>query len=218
MREHIDFGYSANKIIVINNGVDEKRVKYNPKIPLSRKNPVIGFIGRWHPIKGHETFIKAAKILSQEITSARFIMIGSNIDQQNYDLNNIIKTNDLAEKIELYGEEEVDIRKYYEMMDIYICSSWSESFSLTIVESALQGIPIISTDVGIVREIINDDLINQTGDSEGIASSVMKLIEYNDEKIETQLKDSYQSALNKFTLDRMLRDYEAVYENHSLID
>ena len=39
---------------------------------------------------------------------------------------------------ELYGEEEVDIRKYYEMMDIYICSSWSESFSLTIVESALE--------------------------------------------------------------------------------
>ena len=136
----------------------------------------------------------------------------------NFCFNNIIKTNDLAEKIELYGEEEVDIRKYYEMMDIYICSSWSESFSLTIVESALQGIPIISTDVGIVREIINDDLINQTGDSEGIASSVMKLIEYNDEKIETQLKDSYQRALNRFTLDRMLRDYEAVYENHSLID
>ena len=218
MREHIDFGYSANKIIVINNGVNEKRFKYNPKIPLSRENPVIGFIGRWHPIKGHKTFIKAAKILSKEIISARFIMIGSNIDQQNHDLNNIIKANDLAEKIELYGEEEVDIRKYYEMIDIYICSSWSESFSLTIVESALQGIPIISTDVGIVREIINDDLINQTGDSEGIANSVMKLIEYNDEKIETQLKDSYQRAINKFTLDRMLRDYEAVYENHSLVD
>ena len=167
MREHIDFGYSANKIIVINNGVDEKRFKYNPKIPLSREKPSDWIHRRWHPIKGHETFIKAVKILSQEITSARFIMIGSNIDQQNYDLNNIIKTNDLAEKIELYGEEEVDIRKYYEMMDIYICSSWSESFSLTIVESALQGIPIISTDVGIVREIINDDLINQTGDSEG---------------------------------------------------
>ena len=65
------------------------------------------------------------------------------------------------------------------MMDIYICSSWSESFSLTIVESALQGKPIISTDVGIIRDIVKDEnLISEEGDSEAIAKSVIKLLDY----------------------------------------
>ncbi len=217
-KEHIEFGYSEKKILVINNGVDEKRFKYNPRIHLPKEQPVIGFIGRWHQIKGHETFIKAAKILNENIDAPKFIMIGSNLDNSNHDLLKIIESHGLCENIELFGEEEVDIRKYYEMMDIYICSSWSESFSLTIVESALQGIPIVSTDVGIIRDITdNDRLINKVGDSEGIAKSVMKLIDYEADVIEAQLRNSFENAYGMFSLNRMLNEYEAIY-NQCLIE
>ena len=211
-KDHIKFGYSDKKIVVIDNGVDINRFTFKPKLPISIDEPVIGFIGRWHQIKGHETFIKAAKILSNRISSPRFIMIGSNLDDSNYELVQVIKTNGLGNSIELYGEEEIDIRKYYQMMDIYICSSWSESFSLTIVESALEGIPIISTDVGIVRDIVSDgNLISEVGDSEAIAKSVIKLLDYKNEIIEAQLKDNYQRAKKRFSLERMLGEYKDVY-------
>ena len=210
--EHINFGYSPKKIIVINNGVDTDKFNYEPKIPISRDEPVIGFIGRWHQIKGHEIFIKAAKILSNNISAPRFIMIGSNLDASNYELTQIINDNGLNKSIELYGEEEIDIRKYYQMMDIYICSSWSESFSLTIVESALQGKPIISTDVGIIRDIVKDEnLISEEGNSEAIAKSVIKLLDYKNEAIEAQLEDNYRRANKMFSLDRMLGEYKHVY-------
>ncbi len=211
-KEHIKFGYSDKKIMVINNGVDINRFTFKPKLPISIDEPVIGFIGRWHQIKGHETFIKAAKILSKRISSPRFIMIGSHLDDSNYELTKIIKTNGLNNSIELYGEEELDIRKYYQMMDIYICSSWSESFSLTIVESALQGIPIISTDVGIIRDIVDDkNLISEIGDSKAIAKSVLDLLDYRNEVIEAQLKDNFQRATKSFSLERMLKEYNDVY-------
>jgi len=218
-KEHIAFGYDKSKIVVINNGVDQKKFKFKPKKKKSKDVPIIGFIGRWHTIKGHEIFIRAASILSKKINSPKFIMIGTNIDIHNQDLKKILKENNMYKKIDLYGEEVSDIRKYYEMMDIYVCASWSESFSLTLVESALQGIPIVSTDVGIARNIIKDtELISKVGDFKKIANSILRILNFGEKELEIYLNENYKRASEKFTLDRMIIEYEGMYNKLALIE
>ena len=67
------------------------KFKFKPKKKKSKDVPIIGFIGRWHTIKGHEIFIRAASILSKKINSPKFIMIGTNVDIHNHDLKKILK-------------------------------------------------------------------------------------------------------------------------------
>ena len=49
-----------------------------------------------------------------------------------------------------------DVSKYYNMIDIYVCSSSSEGFGLPLLEASSCGIPIITFDVGIARELKQD--------------------------------------------------------------
>lgn len=44
----------------------------------------------------------------------------------------------------------------YQAADLFVVSSLYEGYGLTLIEAALSGCPIISTDVGIAREIIKD--------------------------------------------------------------
>jgi glycosyltransferase involved in cell wall biosynthesis len=48
--------------------------------------------------------------------------------------------------------EQKDMPKFYNSIDLYVCASKAEGTPLTVLESMAMGIPVISTDVGIVRE------------------------------------------------------------------
>lgn len=49
-----------------------------------------------------------------------------------------------------------DMPNYYNSIDIYVCASKSEGTPLTILEAMAMGIPIVSTDVGIVSEVLGE--------------------------------------------------------------
>ena len=214
--QHIKFGYDKEKIIVINNGVDTKKFKYKPKIYTNERAPVVGFIGRWHTIKGHEVFIKAASLVQKHFKDSEFIMIGTMLDTKNIELKQMLKKYNIYEKTKLIGEEDTDIIRYYKMMDIYVCSSWSESFSLTLVEAALQGIPIVSTDVGIASEIVeNKSLLSNVGDFKSLARSILTVLNSSEEKLNEQIYFSHAVAKQKFALDRMISEYEEMYNSLS---
>ncbi len=50
------------------------------------------------------------------------------------------------------------MREYYNSLDLYICASRSEGTPRPVIEAAACGVPVISTDVGIVPELIYDDV------------------------------------------------------------
>jgi len=50
------------------------------------------------------------------------------------------------------------MREYYNSLDLYICASRTEGTPRPVLEAAACGIPVISTDVGIVPELIDDDV------------------------------------------------------------
>lgn len=50
------------------------------------------------------------------------------------------------------------MRRFYNSLDLYICASRSEGTPRPVIEAAACGVPIISTDVGIVPELINHNI------------------------------------------------------------
>jgi glycosyltransferase involved in cell wall biosynthesis len=50
-----------------------------------------------------------------------------------------------------------DLRKWYKEVDLIVCASTSEGGPMCILEAGASGVPVITTDVGLAREIINND-------------------------------------------------------------
>ena len=77
-------------------------------------------------------------------------------------------------------EERDDIFDFYRLTDILVCPSFQESFPRVILEAMAFKLPIISTDVFGIPEIVEEQaeaLLVAAGDSAGLAEAIRRLLE-----------------------------------------
>ena len=214
-QNHIQYGYSKNNMIVIENGINFENYSNKTKIAESynfnKENIVIGHIARWHPIKGHKFFIEMASNLYKKNKKYSFVLVGSGINWDNKDLVELLKKFDLIDAVELLGERK-DINKILNRLDIYISSSINESFSLTLVEAISCRVLSISSDTGVARDALSDKLcIVNTKDSSQLIEAVETLVSLPANYIIEIIDDSYQKIYGKFDESLMVDKYHKLY-------
>ena len=114
----------------------------------------IGSIGRLAPVKNYQWLIKIIAIIKNEYNKNIHLSIaGSGVM---YDtLNDIIKQHKIESCVSLLGNvNREDIPEFLSTLDIYVQSSLSEGSPLTIKEAMAASLPIISTNVGGISELI----------------------------------------------------------------
>jgi glycosyltransferase involved in cell wall biosynthesis len=96
--------------------------------------------------------------------------------------------------------------------DISILTSISEGFPYTVIESMSCGIPVVSTDVGGVKEALDEScgFTCKPKDAEEIGGNVTKLL-LNEELRKKMGKNAREKVLNNFTLNKFIGEYEDVY-------
>lgn len=97
-----------------------------------------------------------------------------------------------------------EMPNYYNNIDIYVCASRTEGHPDTVLEAMACGVPVISTDVGIVPEVFGkkqkEFIINRTKDD--LKSKIIKLLENKQmmkELSEENLKQIQDWSWNKKT-------------------
>lgn len=154
----------------------------------------IAFVGRVTEDKGVIELVNAAK----EISGVNFYIIGP-------DDNNILADCNEENIIKVGPKPHDDVLELLKDMDALILPSYSEGFPLVVLEAMACGLPIISTPVGSVPDMIGDEggVLVKLKDSESIKEAV--------EKIKPQ--DTRQK-MAQFNLDKVKREYlsESVLE------
>lgn len=152
-------GLPAEKITVIYNGLDLSQFKQGAgdkiraEFGLESGQPVIGVVARLHPVKGHEIFLEAVKIISGEFPAARFFVIGCGTHRPV--LENLTARLMLQDRVVFTGFRQ-DVADVMAALDMLVVPSLSEGFGLTAVEAMAMGKPVLATRVGGLPEIIND--------------------------------------------------------------
>ena len=105
--------------------------------------------------------------------------------------------------------------------DISILTSISEGFPYTVIESMSCGIPVVATDVGGVKEALdeNSGFLCKPKDANDIGNKVIKLLE--DKELRDKMsKHARQRVIDNFTEKIFITDYENVYDeiNKASID
>ncbi|HUM15946.1 MAG TPA: GT4 family glycosyltransferase PelF [Candidatus Nitrosotalea sp.] len=147
-------GADPAKTRVVPNGVD-----LEPLAALSRVAPGpgelrIGFVGRVVPIKDVKTFIRAVKIVVGTVPGARAVIAGPGDEDPEYlaECRTLAAALGVADRVEFTGR--VDVRQIYPRIDVLVLTSISEGLPLVILEAAAAGIPVVSSDVGACRELL----------------------------------------------------------------
>jgi len=202
------------KFTTIYNGIDKikflekKEARDYLKLPLNKK--IIGTIANFYSTKGLNYFIKSAKGLVKIDKDLIFVIIGFGILKDKIETQ--IRENKLQENFILTGKIE-NAAKYLKAFDIYVCSSVKEGFPFSILEAMQAGLPIISTRVGGIPEMINNRengiLINPAEPKE-ITKAVSELLE-NKNLASKMASKAVLTVKEKFNLDKVVEETEKIY-------
>lgn len=139
---------------VIYNFVDELSVREKAKEVVHSRDTndlLLVSVGRLHPIKGYSRLISAVANLRDEGFNCCLWLIGDGIERPNLEL--MIKNLNLERYVFIYGHQS-NPYKYMSCADIYVSSSYAESYGLSIVEAMMLSKPIIATKTAGSLEIL----------------------------------------------------------------
>lgn len=148
------------------------------KAPKARY-PKILWVGRFDPVKRLEDLLKAMKILQKQLPTAKLTIVGYGKDEKK--LRQLAKTLKLS-NIEFVGKkEDEDLIKEYRSSHVFVLCSSSEGQPLTILEAMAAELPIVTTRVGGIDEIVNSDyaLFLSSGSSNKIAQAILRILREN---------------------------------------
>lgn len=150
-------GADPDRTFVIPNGIktDKFGQLADLRKPRDDNSPfVVGFVGRVVPIKDVKTFLRACKIVSNNIPNVTFLIMGPYDEDREYhrECLELIEFLQLDECVELTGR--VNVMEYYPKLDLLVLTSVSEAQPLVILEAGCAGVPSVASDVGACRELL----------------------------------------------------------------
>jgi glycosyltransferase involved in cell wall biosynthesis len=141
--------------------------------------PILLLVGRLHPTKGVDLALRALRWVIRRHPGARLVVRGSGPERANLlRLARDLKVEDAIRIIDQMPRERmVDL---YNLADVVLCTSRVDLMPFSLIEASACGRPIVATDVGAVRDVIEDGrtgLVVQAGNIEAMGRTVSSLLE-----------------------------------------
>lgn len=201
------FKYKNERVAVIYNGIERKKHLAEKKI---NKRFTIGTIGRLTFQKGQEYFIEAARILIGKGFDFEFNVYGEGEKFNEY--SDLIKKYDLGKNVFLKGYA-YEVTLIISSFDLFILPSRYEGIPYVILEAMNAKVPIISTDVGGIREVISNmsnGILIRKENAEELAKMIIIL--YESEKLRAELVEkAFIDFKEKYQIEKTVESIEAVY-------
>jgi glycosyltransferase involved in cell wall biosynthesis len=171
-------GAQADRTVVVPNGIDlewfRTRVRETP-LPAVQRRPVrVGFVGRLVPIKDIITLIRAS-YLALRLVEIDVRIFGPTDEDPGYARRCRRLVAKLGLECVIHFEAARPIERIYPEIDILVLTSFSEGQPLVILEASSAGIPVVASDVGACRELLEgrsdvDRRIGPSGIVTGLAA------------------------------------------------
>ena len=168
------------------------------------------FMGRLNRRKGVYDLIETLNLIVRKMRNVRFILAGDgDIDK----VKQIVSGKGLSPYVVVPGWIS-NKEQYYKGADIYVLPSYNEGLPMSILEACSYSLPVITTPVGGITEVIEDGVngfLVQPGDIKILEEKLLFLIR-SGELREQMGKAGYEKVKDKFNIDHVVEQIDALYK------
>lgn len=204
------------EIHTIRNGVDVAAIESGfsrtqevmRELPISKKSPLIGTVGRFTEAKGYKYLIRAFPYIKQSHPQAQILMIGDG--ELMSELQKEAKATGHADDIHFTGFIS-DVFPYLPGFDVAVFPSLWEGLPLAPIESMVAKRPVVATDIPAFRETIGDaGVFVEPKNEKAIATTVSSLLERPSRRDELG-KRAYNRVVANLSIEKTASKYANLY-------
>ena len=169
-----------------------------------KKNEYALAIGRLEKVKGFDLLITSWKNIKTNL-----VIVGSGQEKQN--LKNLINQNNLSTRIKIIDDVKRDeLINFYKNASVLIISSRDEGGPRVALEALFLEIPVLSTDVGHMSNILRNELLAKKNDKE----SLKELLETHVDNIKLINQDAiFEYITNDYSIEKKVLEVNRCYED-----
>lgn len=208
--------------LVISNGIAEPELLSERQIQTLRRShgihgPAYIYVGRIAPEKSMDVLVDAFRIVHQQNSKARLVIIGHGPSMDDLDRQiNECRLNDAVIRLGFVPHQELLERNLLMLGDAFVTASKTENQPLSVLEAMAFGLPIIGPRAKGLCEMIQD---GQNGfgfepdDVEGLAQAMMRFdVQDSAEKanMSSESKDYAEHHSLSASMDRLLELYSGL--------
>lgn len=217
----ISRGINPSRIKVIYNGIDIQRLHPDPEkvsqiraaMNVPKDGAVVGVSASLTPVKDHTSFLEAASLVARELPHTRFALLGDGSLRP--DLERLAGELGIDSEVFFLGNQ-TEVSSYIDAFDVAcLSSSEMEGCSNSILEAMALGKPVIATDTGGNRELVQDGMngiIVPTKSPAQLAEAILTCL--RQPELTSDMGQHGKAMIsNKFSIPLMVQQYERLYED-----
>ena len=138
--------------------------------------PLVGIVARLVPIKAHEVFLAAAAAIRAAVPDVRFLIVGDG--ERRAAIEREVDARGLRAAMTFLGWR-ADLDRLYADLDVVVLTSRNEGSPVALIEAMAAGVPVVSTNVGGVADVVEDGtsgLLAPMDDAARVADGVVTLL------------------------------------------
>ena len=207
--EKIEIIYNGIKLAEVERELETGTEDLRAELEVGPETTLIANVGRLNVQKGHQYLLEAVDRMRQKISDFKVLIVGKG------ELESKLK----AQAQELGIEEYVvftgfrtDIYNLLSQVDFMLHTALWEGFGFVIAEAMAVGLPVVSTDVSNIAELVVDGKTGYLAESENSEDIAAKAVEmYQEEEREQMGQRGKVRVEEYFTFERMIERIEHLY-------
>jgi glycosyltransferase involved in cell wall biosynthesis len=197
---------------LIHGGVDTEKFRFDQagrdrvreEFGFAPTDIVVGLLGRFDRVKGHKETIEAiANLAQQGLSDIRLFLIGFDTAMTSDQVETWIDEFGIKSITRISGKRD-DIRDCISALDIGVVASlWSEAIARSALEIMSTGRPLVSTNVGVMPDLVDPSMLVQPRDTKALASTIARIAK--ESSLKKDVLTAQKRTMSQLTLDEFLK-------------
>ncbi|GAB7023432.1 glycosyltransferase family 4 protein [Salidesulfovibrio brasiliensis] len=203
---------------LIHGGIDSDRFSFDgegrkrvrAEFGFTDETTVVGLLGRFDHVKGQRDLIRAvASLRDQGRKDIALLFIGADSATSGTEIEGWLRDTGIEGCTAISGWRE-DVSSCISALDLGVCASlWSEAIARSALEIMSCGVPLVSSRVGVMPDLVSENGLYHPGNITELASLIEQATRG---PLRKTLRDAQERTISQLSNAEFLRRTETVYE------